>query len=105
MSLLAQIRSQLTVDVDSMDPAVTQRHTTVNARFCNMTSNQAIVHGEAIRPERRGVLDEAMRIALEVGQRQEDQEDALVERVLDVLVRRRWGHLADCARDGGADAL
>jgi len=47
----------LTVDVDSMDPAVASRHTTQSESFCDMTSNQAIVYGEITRLERRNVLE------------------------------------------------
>ncbi|KIY45088.1 aldolase [Fistulina hepatica ATCC 64428] len=44
-TLLSQIRAFVTIDVDSMDPAVAVRHNAV-AKFCNMTSNQAIVRGQ-----------------------------------------------------------
>ena len=50
-SLLSDVRAKLTIDVDSMDPAVAERHAAV-AKFSDMTSNQAIVHNEAVRPER-----------------------------------------------------
>ncbi|KAK7694652.1 hypothetical protein QCA50_001839 [Cerrena zonata] len=58
-TLLAQVRAQLTVDVDSMDPTVAAKHTKDDVRFCDMTSNQAIVFGEASRPERSAVLHAA----------------------------------------------
>ncbi|KAK7031273.1 hypothetical protein VNI00_013524 [Paramarasmius palmivorus] len=51
-TLLSQIRSLVTVDIDSMDPEIAARHTK-DIKFCDMTSNQAIVYSEALRPERR----------------------------------------------------
>ena len=59
-SLLSYVRSRVTVDVDSMDPAVAARHTAGDeARFCDMTSNQAIVFGEVARPDRVELLKKA----------------------------------------------
>ncbi|KAH9944381.1 aldolase [Epithele typhae] len=58
-TLLADIRSRLVVDVDSMDPDVAARHTNIAAKFCDMTSNQAIVYGEATRPERAELFKKA----------------------------------------------
>lgn len=51
-TLLSNVRARVTVDVDSMDPDDARRHTTDAVKFCDMTSNQAIVHGQATRPER-----------------------------------------------------
>ncbi|KAI9063067.1 aldolase [Trametes sanguinea] len=59
-TLLSQIRARVTVDVDSMDPDVAARHTTAEHKFCDMTSNQAIVYSEAIRPERAQVFNAAV---------------------------------------------
>ncbi|KAI0078880.1 aldolase [Panus rudis PR-1116 ss-1] len=56
---LSKLRTQLTVDVDSMDPSVAARHTSTTERFSDMTSNQAIVYGEASRPERADILKAA----------------------------------------------
>ncbi|RPD82548.1 aldolase [Lentinus tigrinus ALCF2SS1-7] len=50
-TLLDHVRTRVTVDVDSMDPAVAARHAQ-HTKFCDMTSNQAIVYSEAVRPER-----------------------------------------------------
>ncbi|TBU48333.1 aldolase [Dichomitus squalens] len=59
-SLLSYVRSRVIVDVDSMDPTVAARHTAGDgARFCDMTSNQAIVFGEAARPDRAELLEKA----------------------------------------------
>ncbi|EJF66699.1 aldolase [Dichomitus squalens LYAD-421 SS1] len=59
-SLLSYVRSRVIVDVDSMDPAVAARHTAGDgARFCDMTSNQAIVYGEVARPDRAELLEKA----------------------------------------------
>ncbi|KAI0365251.1 aldolase [Pilatotrama ljubarskyi] len=59
-TLLSHVRTHLTVDVDSMDPDVAARHTTDQHRFCDMTSNQAIVYSEAVRPERAHVVQAAV---------------------------------------------
>ncbi|KAI0961558.1 hypothetical protein AcV7_000630 [Taiwanofungus camphoratus] len=66
-SPLSWIRSQVTIDVDSMDPSVAARHTTDTARFCDMTSNQAIVHTEAARPERAHIFKAACQKAQSSG--------------------------------------
>lgn len=59
-SLLSCVRSQVVVDVDSMDPDVAARHTTEGGpKFCDMTSNQAIVYGEAAKPERSALFQKA----------------------------------------------
>ena len=88
-TLLAQIRSVLTVDVDSMDPTVAARHTTDAVKFCDMTSNQAIVHTEAANPARASIFkaacDRARNPALDLEQQVSD--------ALDVLVRRRSAFL------------
>lgn len=59
-TLLSHVRSKVVVDVDSMDPNVAARHTTEGGpKFCDMTSNQAIVHGEAVKPERSALFRKA----------------------------------------------
>ena len=58
-TLLDQIRSKVTVDVDSMDPDVAARHTLPGATFSDMTSNQAIAYSEAVRPERADLVKSA----------------------------------------------
>ncbi|KIY70567.1 aldolase [Cylindrobasidium torrendii FP15055 ss-10] len=73
-TLLNQIRSLVTVDVDSMDPAVAHRHTKDGKKFVDMTSNQAIVFGNA-SPE---AIQHAVDYAKSKG-------DATPQRVLDVL--------------------
>ncbi|GJE86114.1 transaldolase family protein [Phanerochaete sordida] len=57
-ALLDQIRASVTLDVDSMDPAVAARHAKA-AQFCDMTSNQAIVHTEVAKPERAHIVKAA----------------------------------------------
>ncbi|RDX55857.1 aldolase [Lentinus brumalis] len=57
-TLLAHVRSRVTVDVDSMDPAVAARHAE-HTKFSDMTSNQAIVYSEAVRPERAHLFNAA----------------------------------------------
>ena len=58
-TLLSDVRARLVVDVDSMDPADAARHTDASVKFCDMTSNQAIVHGQAARPERADIFNAA----------------------------------------------
>ncbi|PCH36836.1 aldolase [Wolfiporia cocos MD-104 SS10] len=58
-SLLSVVRSRVVVDVDSMDPSVAARYTTETQRFCDMTSNQAIVYSEAAKSERATVFKTA----------------------------------------------
>ncbi|KAK0459494.1 uncharacterized protein EV420DRAFT_269371 [Desarmillaria tabescens] len=70
-TLLDQVRALLTVDVDSMNPTVANRHTSDSVKFVDMTSNQAIVAGTAT-PE---LLAEAVKVS----------GGGSVERVLDVL--------------------
>ena len=57
-SLLAHVRTRVTVDVDSMDPTVAARHAQ-HTKFSDMTSNQAIVYSEAARPERADLFNAA----------------------------------------------
>lgn len=47
MSRLSQIRSLITIDVDSMDPDVARWHSENSDKFTDMTSNQAIVYFQA----------------------------------------------------------
>lgn len=81
-SLLEYVRQQITVDVDSMDPHVAARHTTDGARFCDMTSNQAIVFTEAAKPERSAILEVACRQAKSNNGHAEQQ----ITDALDILV-------------------
>lgn len=81
-TLLAQIRGILTVDVDSMDPDVAARYSTPQ-KFCDMTSNQAIVHGQAALPERSELLRAAVeyvakKAPVEGGDFEQDVVDVLV---------------------------
>ncbi|KAF9444640.1 aldolase [Macrolepiota fuliginosa MF-IS2] len=59
-SLLQQVRSLVVVDVDSMDPNVSKRHTTAGERFQDMTSNQGIALGEIVRPENADLVKAAI---------------------------------------------
>ncbi|KAF5351258.1 hypothetical protein D9756_008466 [Leucocoprinus leucothites] len=59
-SLLQQLRSLVVVDVDCMDPDVAKRHTTQEEQFHDMTSNQALVLTETIKPENEGLIKEAI---------------------------------------------
>ena len=84
-SLLSELRSQLTVDVDSMDPDVAARHTTARHSFCEMTSNQAIVYSEATRTERADVLESAIRTISDKSLEPSLQQT--VDDIVDLLVR------------------
>ncbi|KAF9493786.1 aldolase [Pleurotus eryngii] len=82
-TLLAQIRGLVTVDVDSMDPEVAAKHTTSRYAFSGMTSNQAIVCIEAVKPERKQLALQA--IALAKSKLGGANESALVDQVVDIL--------------------
>ena len=85
-TLVSAVRGRVTIDVDSMNPLVAARHA-AEARFVDMTSNQAIAYGESTRAEQATVLAEAIKIARsKLGDTVE--EDALVDQVVDVFVRR-----------------
>lgn len=81
--LLSYVRSQVTVDVDSMDPAVAARHTSDTAKFSDMTSNQAIVFGEASKSDRADLLREACALA---ARNNASNLDLQVDNALDILV-------------------
>lgn len=96
-SLLSHVRAQLVVDVDSMNPDVAVRHTTDTHSFCDMTSNQAIVYGEAVRPEQAGVFNAAV-AQIRSGETQLDIETQVSDAV-DLLVCRHFPSLrVDCPR-------
>ncbi|KAJ3723439.1 aldolase [Lentinula raphanica] len=82
-TLLSQISQLLTVDIDCMDPEVAKRHTTTSAPFfCDMTSNQAIVGGEATRTEQSALLRAAI---AEVKEKQDLESDSFAQDVLDLF--------------------
>ncbi|KAJ7082698.1 aldolase [Mycena belliarum] len=81
-TLLAQVRTLVTVDVDSMDPDVAARHSAVD-KFCDMTSNQAIVHGQAARTERSELLKAAVEYVR--GQTKAELGATFEQDVVDVL--------------------
>ncbi len=81
--LLSQVRGLLAVDVDSMDPDVAARHSTAQ-KFCDMTSNQAIVYGQAVLPARSDLLKAAVEY---VGDTRKQQDGEFEQDVVDVLVR------------------
>ena len=59
-TLLDYIRACVVVDIDSNDHYAAGRHTDATHKFCDMTSNQAIVYGEAIKPEQNILLQKAV---------------------------------------------
>ncbi|KAF5364750.1 hypothetical protein D9758_009309 [Tetrapyrgos nigripes] len=95
-TLLSQIRQLVTVDVDSMDPADAARHTSPEngLLFCDMTSNQAILGGQAERPENadlvKQAIEEVKATYKESGAKKEGEAFAMdVIDVLTVLVAKR----------------
>ncbi|KAJ3912965.1 hypothetical protein F5877DRAFT_53203 [Lentinula edodes] len=83
-TLLSQVGELLTVDIDCMDPEVAKRHTasTVTPFFCDMTSNQAIVGGEARRPEQAALL----RLAIDqVKEKHNPDSDSFAQDVIDIF--------------------
>ncbi|KAF7375644.1 Aldolase [Mycena sanguinolenta] len=87
MSLLTQIREMLTVDVNSMDLDVVARHSTAQ-KFCDMTSNQAIVHGQASLPTRRNLLEAAIEYVRKTPPQEGEEFEQAVVDVLTVLLAK-----------------
>ncbi|KAJ3767928.1 hypothetical protein FB446DRAFT_753359 [Lentinula raphanica] len=82
-TLLSQISQLITVDIDCMDPEVAKMHTTTSAPFfCDMTSNQAIVGGEATRTEQSALLRAAI---AEVKEKRDLDSDSFAQDVLDLF--------------------
>lgn len=79
-SLLVQVRENVTIDVDSMDPSIAERYPA--ATFCDMTSNQAIVHLQASSAAGASILRDACDRTRDSGLSQEQQ----VSNALDLLV-------------------
>ncbi|TFK41575.1 aldolase [Crucibulum laeve] len=82
-SLLSQIHKLVTVDVDSMDSAVAARHALSTEAFSDMTSNQAILYNEAIRPENSALIKHAIQYVQAKALNQ--SPDAFIQDVIDVL--------------------
>lgn len=83
-SLLQQLRSIVTVDVDSMDPDDSKRHS-VEEKLQNMTSNQGIALAEIVRPENVDLVKQAIKY---VQDKNLDQDpDSFKMDVIDTLVR------------------
>lgn len=80
-TLLEQISSLVTLDVDSMDPRVVERHPSIP--FLDMTSNQGIAYAEAVRKENAIIVKAALDYARQkAGSAKDPLQDAL-----DMLVR------------------
>lgn len=89
-NLLSQICSIVTVDVDSMDPRVAACHTPSplsSKIFCDMTSNQAIVYNEAIRPENARLVELALSHAQARDLDQTAGSEGRLQDAIDILVR------------------
>ncbi|KAF7979300.1 hypothetical protein HWV62_43016 [Athelia sp. TMB] len=82
-TLLSQISEIVTIDVDSMDPVDAARHTSTSFKFCDMTSNQAIVQGQASRPERSQLLDAAVDSV--ISKHRGTDQNQVVDEILDTL--------------------
>ncbi|CAL1695848.1 unnamed protein product [Somion occarium] len=76
-----------------MDPAVAARHTTQDARFCDMTSNQAIVYNEASRSERAALLHAACEQAQASGVDLEQQVIDALDLLSVLLAKEVFPHL------------
>lgn len=86
-TVLSQLHALLAIDVDSMDPAVALRYTTQSHMFHDMTSNQAIVHGQAVRPENAGLVQQAIEyVKAQDPDASSNAQDVFAQGVLDVLV-------------------
>ncbi|KAK1218329.1 hypothetical protein PQX77_019000 [Marasmius sp. AFHP31] len=83
-TLLSQIRGLVTVDIDAMDPEIAARHTK-ETKFCDMTSNQALVYSEALRPERAHLIRAAIDAVKNDSSQSHNDEDKLLQDVLDVF--------------------
>ncbi|KZP13424.1 aldolase [Athelia psychrophila] len=82
-TLLTQISEIVTIDVDSMNPIDADLHTSTVFKFCDMTSNQAIVQGQASNPDRAQLLDDAVQSV--TSKRVGVPQDQLVDEILDTL--------------------
>ncbi|KAJ7623910.1 hypothetical protein DFH06DRAFT_1230571, partial [Mycena polygramma] len=92
-TLLNQVRELLTVDVDSMDPDVAARHGMAQ-KFRDMTSNQAIVHGQAVLPARSNLLKAAVEYVSKHAQKEDAEFEQDVVDVLTVLLAKEvYPHL------------
>ncbi|EMD42050.1 hypothetical protein CERSUDRAFT_62010 [Gelatoporia subvermispora B] len=92
-NLLAHVRTQVTVDVDSMDPRVAARHTSLSEKFCDMTSNQAIVYNEAFRYDRAELLAAACNAAQSSGLSGDDVIAHAVDILTVLLAKEVFPHL------------
>ncbi|KAI0318079.1 aldolase [Amylostereum chailletii] len=82
MSLANSVRARVVVDIDCMDPDVAARHSSTTApTFCDMTSNQAIVYGQSIRPEQTDTLQKAITAA----KTKFESQDQIVDHAVDVF--------------------
>lgn len=82
--LLTEIRSRVTVDIDSNDHNVAARHTDASRLFTDMTSNAAIVYGEATKAEQNALLHKAIQACHGDGSRVDNNQ--IVDDVIDHFV-------------------
>ncbi|KXN81703.1 Transaldolase [Leucoagaricus sp. SymC.cos] len=96
ISLLQQLRSVVVVDVDSNDSEVSRRHTTAEEKFHDMTSNQALVYNEAIRPENADLVKEAIHYvqSKELGQDPETFKLDVIDAITVLLGKRALPYLS-----------
>lgn len=84
-TVLSHVAKLTTVDVDSMDPTVSERFTKAGVTLCDMTSNQAMVAIEAGRPERAETFKAA--IAQIKATEGELDLETQIQDAMDLLVR------------------
>lgn len=79
-----------------MDPIDADLHTSAVFKFSDMTSNQAIVQGQASNPARAQILEDAVQSV--TSKRAGVPQDQLVEEILDTLVSGQcvFGRSAGC---------
>ncbi|KDQ60312.1 hypothetical protein JAAARDRAFT_174366 [Jaapia argillacea MUCL 33604] len=92
ISLLSQISSTVTIDVDSMDPQVAAGFESIY-QFCDMTSNQAIVYNESIRKERTHILKSVIQAAKESHKNIEGAVDDAVNLLTVLLAKEVFPYL------------
>jgi hypothetical protein len=89
MSRLSQIRSLVTVDVDSMDPDVAKWQSENYEKFRDMTSNQAIVYFQAAKDH--SLIRKAIELVRDESPgwyQDPTNQDHDLQEAVDVLVRK-----------------
>ena len=82
-TLLAQVRKLCILDADTNDVELAAKYAET-AKYCEMTSNQALVYGQAVRPDRLDLVRSAIRY---VKEEDKGSPESFELDVLDALVR------------------